>query len=183
MGQAPRTQFQSQTPYHTFHSQTPRKKSAGVSVLVIVACLAAATVGLMGIGAAAWVVNAWMPTNPYTPAVQDALTLAQLQELADSDARGDIELKVPASVDGAVILLAARDRNDQRLFDLQQRIATEYLYGSEVDEAKRDQVSQAIVTTYALNHLDSQQSRDFVEGVSPLGHVGSPSSAICKADG
>jgi hypothetical protein len=150
---------QSPSPYHARpNHQLVRPKGPGTTPILITAMVAIVVLGLVGVGAAAWLsAGVWSEKNSYVPAVDDALTLSQLRELAGSVSQAATQPKIPASIDESVIMLASRDRNDKRVFDLQQRIAAEYIYGSEVRAEKRDQVSQAIVTTYDLSFLDNQE--------------------------
>ncbi len=150
---------QSPSPYHSRPNYQPvRPKGPGTTPILIAAMVAIVALGVVGVGAAAWLsAGVWSEKSTYAPAVDDALTLSQLRELASSAPQGEMQPRVPASIDESIIMLASRDRNDKRVFDLQQRIAAEYIYGSEITSEKRDQVSQAIATTYDLSFLDNQE--------------------------
>ena len=99
-----------------------------------------------------------MASSPvYSPAVADALSWKQLQRLRESDRRPGANWNVPASIDDAIIQLTARDQEKHHSFDLQQQVAAEYLYGCEMDEAKREEVSRSITTTFQIDSGSSQE--------------------------
>lgn len=90
-------------------------------------------------------------SNNDTSLVSDALTQEQLQKLRDTDSDPNANWEIPTSIDAALIQLTARDRQNSSLFDLQQRVATEYLYGCAIDESKREEVSRSLATTFQVD--------------------------------
>ena len=139
----------------------PPKKSAGASPLLLILVILVACLLVAVIGVGAWLMLSsggdTTASSDYAPAVSDALTQEQLQRLRDTDRRADADWEIPVSIDDALIQLTSRDRQNSRIFDLQQQVAAEYLYGSEIDESKREEVSRALATTFQVDLGSSQE--------------------------
>ncbi|MFK8111468.1 MAG: hypothetical protein AB8B91_04685 [Rubripirellula sp.] len=142
------------------YPQRRTQKKAGPSALVLVTIMVVALAVLAVAGVVAWYMisgTGVAANSSYTPAVADALTLEQLQELCDSDPNPKANWKVPENVDAAIIQLTARDRKDHHSLDLQQRVAAEFLYGSPVNPSKREDVSRSIASTFQIDFGSPQE--------------------------
>ncbi|MCP4890573.1 MAG: hypothetical protein GY904_28740 [Planctomycetaceae bacterium] len=143
-----------------YHSSTAKKSSSASPLLLIlvilVACLLVVVIGVGG-----WLLlgnrGDTTASTDDVPAVSDALTQEQLQRLRDTDLNPNATWEIPVSIDDALIQLAARDRQNSNSFDLQQQVAAEYLYGCEIDESKREEVSRTLATTFQVDFGSSQE--------------------------